>query len=138
MRAVETEWWILELPSEWEAEQEDDAVVIADEDGVGEIVISTLQKESGSVSDTELREYASEVAAQFGPGESASIAEARGLYFGFIDGDEAVREWYLRYNDILLLITYCCDADNAGMDDGVVDEILSTLFFKAASDAPSS
>jgi hypothetical protein len=36
----------------------------------------------------------------------------------------------LRGDDLLLLITYSCDLENAGMDDSAVDEILSTLFIK--------
>ena len=130
MRAVESQWWIIELPDEWQAEQEDDAIVIADEDGVGEIVITTLQKEVGTVSDDELQQYAEDVASQFGNGLPIEVAEARGYYFCFQEGGDAVREWYLRANDLLILVTYCCDVDNAGMDDGAVDEILSTLYIK--------
>ncbi len=41
MRAVESQWWIIELPDEWEAEQDEEAILISDQDGVGEIVITT-------------------------------------------------------------------------------------------------
>ena len=134
MRAIESQWWILELPEEWQAQQEDDAIVIGDLDGVGEIVISTLQKQAGDVSDGELREYTRELTPSAGAGKPIEVSDARGYYFSFQEGDEALREWYLRCDDLLLLVTYCCDIDNAGMDDGAVDEILSTLYIKSAEE----
>lgn len=130
MRAIESQWWILELPEEWQAQQEDDAIVIGDLDGVGEIVISTLQKQVGDVSDSELRDYTRDLTQSAGAGKPIEVADTRGYYFSFQDDDEALREWYLRSGDLLLLVTYCCDIENAGMDDGAVDEILSTLYIK--------
>jgi hypothetical protein len=53
-----------------------------------------------------------------------------GYYYSYQDDGDALREWYLRGDDLLLLITYSCDLENAGMDDSAVDEILSTLFIK--------
>lgn len=132
MRAVESQWWVIELPDEWQAEQEDDAIVIGDEDGVGEIVITTLQKEQGlAVTDEELQDYAQDLQAEYGAGKPIILEAASGFYFAFQEDDMAFREWYLRCDDLLILVTYCCDLDNAGMDDGAVDEILATLYIKS-------
>lgn len=130
MRAVESQWWIIELPDEWEAEQDDETILISDEDGVGEIAITTLQKESGPVDDSELRLYTEDIEAQFGKGRVVELSGLNGYYYSYQDDGDALREWYLRGDDLLLLITYSCDLDNAGMDDSAVDEILSTLFIK--------
>ena len=130
MRELESQWWIIELPDEWDAEQEEDTIVISDEDGVGEIAITTLQKEQGVVSDQELLAYTEELEQQFGKGKPVEVAEFQGYYFSFSEAGDALREWYLRCDDLLLLITYGCDQENAGMDDGAVDEILNTLFVK--------
>ena len=130
MRAVESQWWIIELPDEWEAEQDDETILISDEDGVGEIALTTLQKEDGEVTAEELLEYASELEQEFGPGQAVKLAEFSGSYYHYQDQGDAVRDWYLRHGDLLLLITYSCDADNVGMDDSAVDDILSTLFIK--------
>ena len=48
MNIVETDYWCLMLPPEWSAQREDDVVVIADQDGIGELAISTLILESES------------------------------------------------------------------------------------------
>lgn len=133
MRALESQWWIVELPDEWEAEQQEETIIISDEDGVSEIAITTLQKTAGQVDDQELKDYCSDIETQFGSGEPVTVAESRGYYFSYLDQGDAVREWYLRHDDLLLLITYSCDAENQGMDDAAVDQILSTLFLKPAS-----
>ncbi len=130
MRAVESQWWIIELPDEWEAEQDEETILISDEDGVGEIAITTLQKESGSVDDSELRLYTEDIEAKFGKGHEVELFGLSGYYYSYQDDGDALREWYLRGDDLLLLITYSCDLDNAGMDDSAVDEILSTMFIK--------
>lgn len=130
MRAVESQWWIIELPEEWDAEQDDDVIIISDEDDVGEITLTTLTKEEGPVQASELRAFTEETAADFGPPTPVQVGEFSGLYFAFEDEGDALREWYLCCDNLLLFITYSCDLDNAGMDDGIVDEILGTLFIK--------
>ena len=132
MRAVESQWWIIELPEEWEAEQDEETIIISDEDGVGDIEITTLEKESGDVSDAELKDYTADLQKQFGEGKPVTVAELQGYYFSYLQAGDAVREWYLRCDKLLLLITYSCDEDNKGMDDGAVDDILSTIYIKVA------
>ena len=55
-------------------------------------------------------------------------------YYSYNDDGDAVRDWYLRCDNLLLLITYSCADDNAGMDDSAVNEILETLFIKTEPD----
>ena len=131
MRVVESQWWIIELPEEWKAEQDEETILISDQDDVGEIAITTLQKEAGQgVADDELLSLTEEISQQFGPGKKVQLAEFDGYYFTYREEGDAVREWYLRCDDLLMFITYSCDEENAGMDDGAVDEILSTVFVK--------
>lgn len=128
MNVIESQWWILELPDEWEAEQDEEIIVVSDVDGVGEIAITTLKKQAGNVDDSELREYTADLEAEYGTGETVQIAELQGYYFAYHEDGDALREWYLRADQLLVLITYVCDVSNSGMDDSVVDEILGTIF----------
>lgn len=134
MAYLETQWWLLELPDEWQAEQEEDAVVISDEDGVGELIITTLQKTEGEVSAAELQDYAAESAQAAGGSVEVTVSDAVGLLCEYNDSEagEHVREWYLRFEELFLYMTYCCDIDNAGLDDSAIDEILATLCFANA------
>ncbi len=126
MHTLETDWWLIDLPEEWEAEQEDETVIIEDEDGVGVIEITTLET-AEPVAPGDLRALARELLGDHGTGSDVQLAGLSGLYFEYVDGDDAVREWLLDGGELLLLVSYSCDRDNAGMDDAVVDEILETL-----------
>ncbi len=130
MEVLETQWWLMEIPPEWEVEQLDELIVISDEDGVGEIAITTLVKESGSIDEQELEQLAAETAALAGRGEPVVLGDFKGYHYRFEEPDEAVREWYVGEGVNLLLVTYCCGLDNAGMDDAAVDAILSTLMLR--------
>lgn len=130
MNVVESQWWIIDLPPEWEAEQDGETIIIGDETGVGEIAITTMEKQDGSVGDGDLREFTQELEEEFGQGEKVNVAECEGYYFTYTEEGDAVREWVLRCDNLLIFITYSCDQSNAGMDDSSVDEILETLFIK--------
>ncbi len=130
MSVVESQWWIIDLPEEWEASQDDEMIVISDQDGVGEIAITTLEKEQGQVSKQELQQFSEEIEQQYGPGSAVSIGELEGSYFSYREEGDALREWYLCYDRLMVLITYICAEDNAGMDDAAVNEILETIFIK--------
>ncbi len=131
MSVLESQWWMLELPPEWQAEQDDEMIVITDSDGVGEIAITTLEKDDGAVGAEDLRQFTEDLASEYGAGESISVAGIDGLYYAYQEEGAALREWYLAGGELLILITYACDPDNTGMDDSAVDEILDTLALRA-------
>lgn len=135
MNVVESQWWIIDLPPEWQAEQEDETIIIGDEDGVGEIAITTMEKADGLVDDAELKTFTAELESDFGVGKEVIVGECDGYYFSYEEEADAVREWCLRFDNLLIFITYSCDLSNRGMDDSAVDEILSTLFIKGDEDA---
>ena len=127
MRTVETDWWLLDLPDEWEAEQDDETVVIGDEDGVGALEITTLERADTSADLDDIQALARQLIAADTTGKPVRLAGMAGLYFQYQEEGDAVREWLLSDGRVLLLITYSCDIDNAGLDDVTVDDILDTL-----------
>lgn len=130
MNVVETEWWILDLPVEWQAEQEDETIIISDEDGVGELAITTLEKQGGVVSDQELLALAEELVDEYGSPDAVNLAELTGFYFSYNEEGLSLRDWYLKFDNKIILITYSCELENSAMDDAAVNEILSTFFMK--------
>ena len=64
---------------------------------------------------------------EVGSWQSSEIGQFSGITGSFLDEDTHVQEWYVSANAVLLYITYVCDAENAGMDDAAVIEILGTL-----------
>lgn len=123
MRVLEAGDWGLLLPDEWQAEQEGDAIVIGDRDGVGCIEISTLHKEAGEFEAADLRQFVPDVSGW----DAVRRGNFEGLTTSLIEDGAAIREWYLYAGKLLLYITYSCEADNQGLDDAAVNEILDTL-----------
>ena len=127
MNILHTEWWSIAIAPEWWTEREEDAVIIGDRDEVGSILITTLCKDEGEFQRREVQQIAQENAEAGCRWESVSVGEFNGLLTSYAEEDSAVREWYLSAGSVLLFVTYCCDQENAGMDDAAVDEILDTL-----------
>ena len=55
------------------------------------------------------------------------LGDFSGVGGDYVEEDTAVREWYVANGAVLLFITYSCEAENGGMDDAAVDELLDTL-----------
>ena len=127
MNILETDHWCLLLPPEWSADYDDDVVRISDADEVGEIEVTTLCKDSGMVTSSEITAMAKDESSEVGIWQSSNIGQFSGLTGSFLDEDTHVQEWYVSANAVLLYITYVCDAENAGMDDAAVIELLGTL-----------
>ncbi len=127
MNVLETEWWSIAVPTEWWADREEESIVIGDRDNVGSIEISTLCRESGSFAASEVEALAKdngEAGWQWSP---AKLGEYVGIGTQYLEDGDAVREWYVANGNVVLFVTYSCDAENSGLDDAAVDELLSTL-----------
>ena len=127
MKQIQTDWWVMDLPPEWQAEQDDEAIVVSDEDGVGCISVLTLQTEGSGVAMTDLEALIQAADLSLDDARPVQLAGLRGYYFELEEDGEFIREWYLAAEDFLLLISYSCDEDNRTMDREVVDQILDTL-----------
>ena len=127
MNVLETEWWSMGVPPEWWAEREEDSVVIGDRDDVGNIEISTLQRDEGIFEAEEVLAIARENGEADWHWEPLEAGEFSGVQTRYEEDGDAVREWYLADGPLLLFITYSCDMENRGLDDAAVDEILNTL-----------
>lgn len=128
MNVVETEWWSMALAPEWWADvEEDGTVLVADEDDVGCLEITTLHKEEGTLEQAELQRIAATESSAAPAWDAVHCGDFRGWRASFAEGEAAVREWYLAAGGLLLFVSYSCNQDNRGMDDAAVDALLDTL-----------
>jgi hypothetical protein len=127
MNVLETEWWTMALPPEWWAEAEEDSILVGDRDDVGCIEFSNLHKDSGHFDRAELEAIARAESEQELVWQSVELGEFSGVVSAFAEDGVAIREWYVAHESLLLFITYSCEAENSGMDDAAVDELLDTL-----------
>ena len=134
MNIVETEWWSMALAPEWWADvEEDGTVLIADEDDVGCLEMTTLHKTDGDLGQAELRQIAAAESPAASGWQAVTCGDFAGWSTRFIEEDAAVREWYLAAHGLLLFVSYSCDSDNRGMDDAAVDALLDTLALSEAA-----
>ncbi|CAA0115215.1 Uncharacterised protein [BD1-7 clade bacterium] len=129
MKQITTDAWMMLLPEEWHAEQDDETIVITDEDEVSVIEISTLLPEK-RVSVDELLQVMTE-----GRGHKTLLAELEALYSEFEEDDMYWREWFCKADNCVIAVSHGTDIDNRGMDDSTVDEILSTLAMQSESES---
>lgn len=127
MNIIETDYWCLMLPDEWSAEQSDDVLLITDQDGIGELAVTTLVRASGSGEETTAADIAKEESPEIPAWHAADYGGFTGVTGQFEESGSVITEWYLTYGDALLYITYACDEEDDGLDAAAVDEILSTL-----------
>ena len=127
MNIVETDYWCLMLPPEWSAEQEEGSVLITDQDGIGELAITTLVREPVDAPGPSLSEIAQTESPEVSSWVSVVFGEFSGVRGEFTEEGTVLQEWYLSHGVALLYCTYACDAEDAGMDMAAVEEILGTL-----------
>ena len=127
MSIVETDHWCLMLPPEWSAEEEEGSVLITDQDGIGELAITTLVRETEDNSAPQLAEIALAESPEVKEWSAAIFGEFSGVTGEFTEEGMVLQEWYLGHGVALLYCTYACDAEDAGMDMPAVEEILGTL-----------
>jgi len=124
---LETEWWTICVPPEWWADREEDSIVIGDRDDVGSIEISTLHKDAGEFLAPEVEAIARDNGQPEWRWDAAAAGPFSGVRCDYVEEDDAVCEWYLAAGSVLLFVTYCCDAENQGLDLAAVEEILDSL-----------
>ena len=127
MNIVETDFWCLMLPPEWSAGEEEGSVLITDQDGIGELAITTLVGESDGTPETSLSEIAQAESPEVSSWSTATFGDFLGVTGQFSEEGAVLQEWYLSHRVVLLYCTYACDAEDAGMDMPAVEEILGTL-----------
>ena len=127
MKIIETEYWCLMLPPEWSAEQSDDVVVITDQDGIGELAVTTLIQDDASVDETSAAKVAEEESPEVAHWTTLQVGAFAGVTGSFQEDALVIREWYLAHRSALLYVTYACDIEDDGLDTGAIEEILGTL-----------
>lgn len=121
MQELTTDLWSLLLPEEWFAEQDGETIVIVDEDEVSIIEVTSLIPDAG----VSVQKFiADSVNAN---AKSCELASLHAKYQEFEEDDMFWREWYCEAGKFIILISHGTDITNKNMDDGSVDDILSTL-----------
>mgnify|MGYP006879326416 FL=1 len=102
-------------------------MLLADQEGMGELAITTLVRELEGAPETSLSEIAQTESPEVSSWANATFGDFSGVTGQFTEEGAVLQEWYLSHGVALLYCTYACDAEDAGMDMPAVEEILGTL-----------
>ncbi len=127
MKLIETPWWSLPIGEEWQTETDEDTIIIFDEDGVGSLEFTVLEFDEGDVTAEDLQEVAGHIIPAGNESVAAECGAWRGLGFEYTDDDIFCRDWLLRCQQKILLVSYTCELENRGLDDAAVDQMLGDL-----------
>lgn len=107
-------WWSVEVPEDWFCTQNENCVTMYANPALGVLQISSAKKETGSVTDEELREFAN---------DRITTAKARhdlllvknpntsGIHISYETKGILWKEWWLRHGSIMLYVTYNISAE---------------------------
>jgi len=99
-------WWTAQIPSGWSARGEDKCATFQSNASPGILQISSALKETGPITDSDLREFAVE---EIRPGEqlvSVKYNALSGFYAAFEKDNLLWQEWWLRAGNLMIYATY--------------------------------
>lgn len=117
--------WSIDLPEPWEAEVEEECTTVTHNDSLGALQISSATKD-GPVIDADLMELAEDYLTRGTP-DKVTFSKFVGLCLPYIEDHVAWRVWFVRSGDLLVFMTYNCDALDRGLEDEEIDSIVHSL-----------
>ena len=135
MKVFRTHWWSVQLPENWEAEQDDVCVTFTSNSSSGTLQVSAAQNSNGPVTDEDLLEFAEEHLEAGVKPHNILAGNFRGFYIRYSDDEFYYKNWWLRNDNTVVFITYTTDIEQCGQDDTVIEQIVNSLVTVSGSNA---
>lgn len=133
MPHIHTEHWSLEIPDDWQVEHDEEtgSVSISDPDDIGCLDLLVVMSDD-KVEDEALQQFihdsvVDESLTNLPELVNCDMAAFSGYSLQYVADGLAWREWYLADENLILMMTYNTEKEQAGLDDSMVDQILETL-----------
>jgi hypothetical protein len=122
-------WWSVELPPNWRGNPDADCATFrADHPSFGGVLqISAAQKDTGIVTDQDLREFARDRLIAGAPLDSVRFGECSGFTTRYRKGGLSWQEWWLRSEHLMIYATYNIISEKEGAEQDDIVSILSSL-----------
>lgn len=126
MKTYTDTYWQVEIPDDWQAEQDPDCVSIFHDDSFGVLQISAEQFDEDITLDT-LQEFAEEHISAGAEPEELDLGQFSGFTLDYSIDNEYWCEWYLKYDRLFIFVTYNCQLEDESNEDDIIDTILASL-----------
>jgi hypothetical protein len=123
----ESTWWTVELPSGWQGSADGTCSTFTDTPEHGVLQISAANKDSGVVTDDDLKEFASERVASNIPLDPAVAGAFSGFTARYQKERQWWQEWWLRSGQLMIYVTYNISLGRERAEQRAVTSILSSL-----------
>ena len=127
MKTFKTSWWSVQVPEEWEIEEDDVCTTITATPHIGALQISSARNDNGPATDEDLLDFAEEHVKAGAKLREAHVGNLSGFYIHYSDDEFYSREWWLRRGNTVVFVTYTTELSLRGQEDVVIDQILTTL-----------
>lgn len=141
MPHIHTEHWSLEIPDDWQVDHDEEtgSVSVSDPDDIGCLDLLVVMSDD-KVDDDALQRFihdsvVDESMSNLPALELCDMAGFSGYSLQYAADGLAWREWYLADENLILMMTYNTEKEQAGLDDSMIDQILETLVREPAEDS---
>ena len=101
-----SEWWSIELPSQWRGYPDGDCETFRADPALGILQISAACKETGNITEDDLKEFAHARVAPDAPLEKVKFGTFSGFTTRYRKNELAWQEWWLGLNALMVYVTY--------------------------------
>jgi hypothetical protein len=123
-----SEWWSVDLPANWSGHPDDSCSTFSAEPPFGVLQISSARKDTGIVSDDDLREFAEDRLGHLGSRiEHASLGLFSGFTVSYRENGQFWRKWWVGSGRLMVYAIYNVNHGHEAAEQFVVFEILSSL-----------
>jgi hypothetical protein len=126
-KIYESNWWTLTLPPNWEWEEDEDCVGFFTADSAGALQVSAYLKDDDVVTQEDLEDFIPEEIQAIVLDTPVKIGHFSGYTAKYVEEDTYWRQWWLMAGPLMVYLTYNSEAEDHGMEDATIDEIVSTL-----------
>ncbi|HMD72185.1 MAG TPA: hypothetical protein VKF41_12610 [Bryobacteraceae bacterium] len=122
-----SEWWSVELPAHWSGYPDAGCSTFRAEPSLGVLQISAVRKDTGIVTEEDLREFAEE---RIAPGlrlERVWFDALSGLMANYRRDGLHWQEWWLRSGPLMVYVTYNVSQEYAAAEQVAISSILCSL-----------
>lgn len=123
----ESACWSIQIPQEWEIEQDEECVTFISVSRLSAFQVSAATKIGEEVGDKDLPEFAADQCVIQVQVKNIKTVFCTGLYREYIESSTYWREWYLRAGNLMIFITYNIDEKHKDLEKKMVDDAINTI-----------
>lgn len=114
--------WSIELPQNWQVEEETEMVAFFHEDGVGNFEVSTFFADQEEITIDDILEF-----AEVDDADQVTFEYLSGIHKVEVEEDESVYQWWLSISNQMVYATYVCPVGSEDIESEEREAMIRSL-----------